>query len=109
MATMTPPATIKPSSWKARSSRSSTTTGSATNFPFETLCDFRTLGIAGPPHQGYGCPGKSTTLMGFVVMELARIDASVSTFSATKRPTSARRSPVSALSRDSSVLKEHSP
>ena len=49
-------------------------------FPFELLPRFATLGIAGLPFQGYGCPGKSTTLMGFIMMELARIDASISTF-----------------------------
>ncbi|VWM13718.1 acyl-CoA dehydrogenase family protein [Burkholderia lata] len=49
-------------------------------FPFELLPKFKALGIAGLPFQGYGCPGKSTTLMGFVMMELARVDASISTF-----------------------------
>ena len=49
-------------------------------FPFELLPRFAALGIAGLPFSGYGCPGKSTTLMGFVMMELARIDASISTF-----------------------------
>ncbi|KAG8153616.1 acyl-CoA dehydrogenase family protein [Burkholderia catarinensis] len=49
-------------------------------FPFELLPKFKALGIAGLPFQGYDCPGKSTTLMGFVMMELARVDASISTF-----------------------------
>src|SRR5882762_2823020 len=49
-------------------------------FPFELLPKFKALGIAGLPFQGYGCPGKSTTMMGFMMMELARIDASISTF-----------------------------
>jgi glutaryl-CoA dehydrogenase len=49
-------------------------------FPFELLPKFRSLGIAGLPIRGYGCPGKSTTMMGFVMMELARVDASISTF-----------------------------
>lgn len=49
-------------------------------FPFELLPKFKALGIAGLPFHGYGCPGKSTTLMGFVMMELARVDASISTF-----------------------------
>jgi len=49
-------------------------------FPFELLPKFKALGIAGLPFKGYGCPGKSTVLMGFVMMELARIDASISTF-----------------------------
>lgn len=49
-------------------------------FPFEILPKFKALGIAGLPFSGYGCPGKSTTLMGFIMMELARVDASISTF-----------------------------
>jgi glutaryl-CoA dehydrogenase len=49
-------------------------------FPFELLPKFKTLGIAGLPIEGYGCPGKSTMLMGFIMMELARVDASISTF-----------------------------
>jgi glutaryl-CoA dehydrogenase len=49
-------------------------------FPFEVLPKFKELGIAGLPIKGYGCPGKSTTLMGFVMMEIARVDSSFSTF-----------------------------
>ena len=49
-------------------------------FPFELLPKFKTLGIGGLPFEGYGCPGKSTMLMGFLMMEIARIDASFSTF-----------------------------
>jgi glutaryl-CoA dehydrogenase len=49
-------------------------------FPFELLPKFRALGIGGLPFEGYDCPGKSTTLMGFIMMELARVDASMSTF-----------------------------
>ena len=49
-------------------------------FPFELLPGIAALGIAGLPFKGYGCPGRSTTLMGFLMMELARIDASISTF-----------------------------
>ena len=49
-------------------------------FPFELLPKFKSLGIAGLPIKGYGCPGKSTTMMGIVMMELARVDASISTF-----------------------------
>ena len=49
-------------------------------FPFELLPNFKALGIAGLPFKGYGCPGRSTMLMGFVMMELARVDASFSTF-----------------------------
>src|SRR4029453_8862514 len=49
-------------------------------FPFDILPGFRALGIAGAPYQGYGCPGKSSLLDGFVAMELARIDPSIATF-----------------------------
>ncbi len=49
-------------------------------FPFDILPDFRALGIAGTPYHGYGCPGKSTLLDGFVTMELARVDPSIGTF-----------------------------
>lgn len=49
-------------------------------FPFEILPGFRALGIAGTPYQGYGCPGKSTLLDGFISMELARVDPSIATF-----------------------------
>jgi glutaryl-CoA dehydrogenase len=49
-------------------------------FPFELLPKFKALGVMGLPFQGYGCPGRSTTLFGFLMMEVARIDASVSTF-----------------------------
>jgi glutaryl-CoA dehydrogenase len=49
-------------------------------FPFDILPAFRALGIAGTPYHGYGCPGKSTLLDGFVTMELARVDPSIATF-----------------------------
>ncbi len=49
-------------------------------FPFELLPKLKSLGIAGLPIKGYDCPGKSTLMMGFVMMELARVDASISTF-----------------------------
>jgi glutaryl-CoA dehydrogenase len=49
-------------------------------FPFELLPKFKALGIGGLPFKGYGCPGKSTMLMGFLMMEIARVDASFSTF-----------------------------
>jgi glutaryl-CoA dehydrogenase len=49
-------------------------------FPFELLPGLKQLNIAGLPYTGYGCPGRSTMLMGFIMMELARIDASISTF-----------------------------
>jgi glutaryl-CoA dehydrogenase len=49
-------------------------------FPFDILPGLRALGIAGTPYHGYGCPGKSTLLDGFVTMELARVDPSIGTF-----------------------------
>jgi glutaryl-CoA dehydrogenase len=49
-------------------------------FPFELLPKFKALNIMGLPYKGYGCPGRSTTLMGFLMMEIARVDASLSTF-----------------------------
>ena len=49
-------------------------------FPHEILPDFAALGIAGIGHEGYGCAGHSTLLSGFLSMELARLDPSMSTF-----------------------------
>jgi glutaryl-CoA dehydrogenase len=49
-------------------------------FPFELLPKLQELQIGGLPYKGYGCPGKSMMLMGFVMMEMARVDASISTF-----------------------------
>lgn len=49
-------------------------------FPFELLPGLKALGIAGMGCEGYGCPGGSATLLGFVTMEMARVDASISTF-----------------------------
>ena len=53
---------------------------SAATFPFEIIEPMKTLGIAGLGYKGYGCAGGSTTLNGFVSMELARVDPSISTF-----------------------------
>lgn len=49
-------------------------------FPMQLLPGLRALDIAGLPYQGYGCPGRSMTLLGFVMLEMARVDASISTF-----------------------------
>jgi alkylation response protein AidB-like acyl-CoA dehydrogenase len=49
-------------------------------FPFELLPKFRELNIATIGYEGYGCRGGSTLLMGFIMMELARVDASIATF-----------------------------
>ena len=49
-------------------------------FPFELLPAVKELGIGGLGMQGYGCAGGSVALLGFVQMEIARIDPSFSTF-----------------------------
>src|SRR5437899_12220838 len=49
-------------------------------FPFELLPAVKELGIGGVGIQGYGCAGGSLALLGFVQMEIARIDPSFSTF-----------------------------
>jgi alkylation response protein AidB-like acyl-CoA dehydrogenase len=49
-------------------------------FPFELLPAFKELNIGGLGMQGYECRGGSLALLGFVVMEMARIDPSIATF-----------------------------
>ena len=49
-------------------------------FPFELLPSFKELGIFGLGFNGYGCPGGSQKLFGFVALELSRVDASLCTF-----------------------------
>jgi alkylation response protein AidB-like acyl-CoA dehydrogenase len=49
-------------------------------FPFELLPAVKELGIGGIGMQGYGCAGGSLALLGFVQMEMARIDSSFATF-----------------------------
>jgi glutaryl-CoA dehydrogenase len=50
-------------------------------FPFELLPKIKSLGIMGLPFPPeYGCPGRNFMLMGMVMMEMARVDASLSTF-----------------------------
>jgi alkylation response protein AidB-like acyl-CoA dehydrogenase len=49
-------------------------------FPFELLPGIRDLNIVGIGFEGYGCPGGSVLLDGFMAMELARVDASMATF-----------------------------
>src|ERR1700757_1722443 len=49
-------------------------------FPFELLPAVKELGIGGLAMHGYGCPGGSLALLGFVLMEIARIDPSFATF-----------------------------
>src|ERR1700741_1351647 len=48
--------------------------------PFELLPAIKELGIGGLAMHGYGCAGGSLGLLGFVQMELARVDPSVATF-----------------------------
>jgi glutaryl-CoA dehydrogenase len=50
------------------------------SFPLDLVPGFRDLQIAGAGYQGYGCAGGSTTLAGFVAMEIARVDCSFATF-----------------------------
>src|SRR6201988_102096 len=49
-------------------------------FPFELLPAVRELGIGGLAMRGDGCAGGSLALLGFVQMEIARVDPSFSTF-----------------------------
>ena len=49
-------------------------------FPLEIIPKMAELNIAGLTYHGYGCPGKSALLEGFLAMEMARVDASISTF-----------------------------
>src|SRR6266704_1358411 len=49
-------------------------------FPFELLPAVKELGVGGLAMHGYGCAGGSLALLGFVQMELARIDPSFATF-----------------------------
>jgi glutaryl-CoA dehydrogenase len=49
-------------------------------FPHELIPGFAGLGITGLAYDGYGCPGGGPLLDGMIAMELARVDASISTF-----------------------------
>ena len=49
-------------------------------FPFELLPAVKELGIGGLGMKGYGCAGGSLALLGFVQMEIARVDPSFATF-----------------------------
>jgi glutaryl-CoA dehydrogenase len=49
-------------------------------FPMHIIPKMAELGIAGLTYQGYGCPGHSALLEGFIAMEMARVDTSISTF-----------------------------
>ena len=49
-------------------------------FPMHIIPKMAELDIAGLTYQGYGCPGHSALLEGFIAMEMSRIDTSISTF-----------------------------
>lgn len=49
-------------------------------FPFDIIPKFADLNICGVTYKGYGCPGGSSLLEGFIAMEMARVDVSISTF-----------------------------
>jgi alkylation response protein AidB-like acyl-CoA dehydrogenase len=50
------------------------------SFPFELLPAVKGLGLGGVGLKGYGCAGGRLALLGFVEMELARVDPSFATF-----------------------------
>lgn len=49
-------------------------------FPMQIIPKMAELNIAGLTYSGYGCPGHSALLEGFIAMEMARVDTSISTF-----------------------------
>ncbi|KAG9157891.1 hypothetical protein Leryth_000074 [Lithospermum erythrorhizon] len=49
-------------------------------FPFEVVPKLGSLGVVGGTIKGYGCPGLSITASAIVLSEIARVDASCSTF-----------------------------
>lgn len=49
-------------------------------FPMHIIPKMAELNIAGLTYQGYSCPGHSALLEGFIAMEMARVDTSISTF-----------------------------
>jgi glutaryl-CoA dehydrogenase len=49
-------------------------------FPHHLIPAIAKLGIAGVAYEGYGCPGGGPLLDGVLAMEIARSDASMSTF-----------------------------
>ena len=49
-------------------------------FPHQIVPQLAKLNICGLTYEGYGCPGRSSLLEGFLAMEMARVDCSVSTF-----------------------------
>ncbi|WP_194777327.1 acyl-CoA dehydrogenase family protein [Pararhodonellum marinum] len=49
-------------------------------FPMHIIPKMAELNVAGLTYKGYGCPGHSALLEGFLAMEMARVDTSMSTF-----------------------------
>nr|GLL20175.1 acyl-coenzyme A oxidase 4, peroxisomal-like isoform X1 [Ipomoea trifida]GMC68519.1 acyl-coenzyme A oxidase 4, peroxisomal [Ipomoea batatas] len=49
-------------------------------FPFEVIPKLGALGVVGGTIKGYGCPGLSVTASAIATAEVARVDASCSTF-----------------------------
>ncbi len=49
-------------------------------FPMHIIPKMAELNIAGLTYHGYDCPGHSALLEGFIAMEMARVDTSISTF-----------------------------
>jgi glutaryl-CoA dehydrogenase len=49
-------------------------------FPHQIIPQMAKLNICGLTFEGYGCPGRSSLLEGFLAMEMARVDCSISTF-----------------------------
>lgn len=50
------------------------------HFPMHIIPLMAKLNICGLTYKGYGCAGRSALLEGFVAMEMARVDSSISTF-----------------------------
>jgi glutaryl-CoA dehydrogenase len=50
------------------------------HFPMHIIPKMAELSISGLTYKGYGCAGHSALLEGFLAMEMARVDSSISTF-----------------------------
>jgi glutaryl-CoA dehydrogenase len=50
------------------------------HFPMHIIPLMAKLDICGLTYKGYGCAGRSALLEGFIAMEMARVDSSISTF-----------------------------
>src|SRR5580692_12515991 len=49
-------------------------------FPHHLVPEIARFGIVGASYKGYGFPGRSPILDGFIALELARVDCSIATF-----------------------------